>query len=261
MAIDVRRPLKKILPHLLQAQADTLNEADTVQRLIKVFEDVFGYDPMSEITRESAVKDRYCDVALKLDGVIRMLVEAKSGGTVLRHKHIEQAQNYAANSNIKWVILTNGVTWNLYHLTFDEGIESTLAFSVDMTNGVDDKQAELLGLLHRQALRKGELDEYWDERVALSPSSIGRALFTDTTLRVIRREIRRREKILINEEDLAAAIHEMFSTEARERIGPLKIRRARRPKANGGEPAGRRSDDAPVPEVAPAGGQEKKADS
>jgi hypothetical protein len=90
MAVDVRRPLKKYLPHLLQAQTDSLNEADTVQRLTRVFEDVFGYDPMSDITRESAIKDRYCDVALKIDGVIRMLVEVKSGGTVLRHKHIER---------------------------------------------------------------------------------------------------------------------------------------------------------------------------
>jgi hypothetical protein len=256
MAIDVRRPLKKYLPHLIQAQTDTLNEADTVQRLIRVFEDVFGYDSMSDITRESAIKDRYCDVALKIDGVIRMLVEVKSGGTVLRHKHIEQAQNYAANSNIKWVILTNGVMWNLYHLTFDEGIESVLAFTVDVGNGCDDKSAELLGLLHRQALKKGELDEYWDQRVALSPASIGRALFTEKVLKVLRREIRRREKILINEEDLATAIHEMFSTEARERIGPMKIRRTRKPRASGVEPAGRRTDDAPVPD-----GTEKKADS
>jgi hypothetical protein len=108
-------------------------------------------------------------------------------------------------------------------------------------------------------VRKGELDAFWDERVALSPASIGRALFTDSTLRLIRREIRRREKILINEEDLAAAIHHMFSTEARERIGPLKIRRSRKSKGNGGEAAGRRSEDAPVPVVAPAP-QEKKAE-
>jgi hypothetical protein len=150
----------------------------------------------------------------------------------------------------------NGVMWNLYHLTFDEGIESVLAFTVDVTNGVDDKSAELLGLLHRQALKKGELDDYWDQRVALSPASIGRALFTEKVLKVLRREIRRREKILINEEDLATAIHEMFSTEARERIGPMKIRRTRRSKVNGEAAPGRRTDDAPVPE-----GTEKKADS
>lgn len=156
MPVDIRKPLKKYLPHLLQAQTDNLNEADTVQRLIKVLEDVFGYNPMGEITRESAIKDKFVDVALKLDGTVRLLVEAKSAGTTLRDRHIEQAQAYAANSNIRWVLLTNGVAWNLYHLTFEEGIEAVMAYSVDLANGVADKDAELLALLHRTAMRKDE---------------------------------------------------------------------------------------------------------
>ena len=56
MPVDIRKPLKKFLPHLQKAQADNLNEADTVQRVIKVFEEVLGYDPMDEISREAAVK-------------------------------------------------------------------------------------------------------------------------------------------------------------------------------------------------------------
>jgi hypothetical protein len=35
MPVDIRKPLKKFLPHLLQAQSTNLNEADTVQRLTK----------------------------------------------------------------------------------------------------------------------------------------------------------------------------------------------------------------------------------
>lgn len=81
----------------MQAQADKLNEADTAQRLIKVFEDGLAFDTMTEISREFAIKDRFCDVPLMVEGAIRILVEAKSAGTVLRHKHIEQAQSYAAN--------------------------------------------------------------------------------------------------------------------------------------------------------------------
>lgn len=230
-AVDIRKPLKKYLPHLLQAQAESLNEADTVQRLTKVLEDVFGYDPMSEISRESAIKDRFCDLALKVDGATRLLIEVKSGGTVLRHKHIEQAQNYAANGNIRWVLLTNGIAWSLYHLTFEEGIESVLAFTVDLSEGVTDKGAELLTLLHRQCVMKGALEDFWSHRVALSPASIGRAIFTQECLKLIRRDIRRREGLLIDEEDLGVAIHEMFSTESRERIGPMKIRKARTKKA------------------------------
>ena len=43
MSAEVKRSLKKFLPHLLQAKADALNEADTVQRIIRVFESVLGY--------------------------------------------------------------------------------------------------------------------------------------------------------------------------------------------------------------------------
>ncbi len=229
MAVDIRKPLKKYHPHLVRAAEENLNEADTVQRLIKVFEDVLGFDPMSDISRETAIKDRFVDVALKVDGTVRLLVEAKSAATVLRHKHIEQAQNYAANGNIRWVLLTNGLQWQLYHLSFEEGIESSLAFSVDLAAGVDDKGASLIALLHRQALKKGELDDYWEHRIALSPASIGRALFTEECLKFIRREIRRREGVSIDEEDLAEAVHGMLSSEAREQLGPLKIRR--KPKA------------------------------
>jgi hypothetical protein len=52
-------------------------------------------------------------------------IEAKSAATTLRDRHIDQAESYAAKDNIRWVLLTNGVVWSLYHLTFEEGIEST----------------------------------------------------------------------------------------------------------------------------------------
>jgi hypothetical protein len=103
---DIRKDLKKYLPHLLKAAEDNLNEADTLQRLTKVFEDVLGYDAMSEISRESSVKDRYVDVALKVEDAVRILVEVKSASTTLRDRHIEQAQNYAANGNVRWVLPT-----------------------------------------------------------------------------------------------------------------------------------------------------------
>src|SRR5437867_4244805 len=129
MASDISKALKHYVPILLQAQRDNMNEADTVQRLVKVFEDVLGYDSLSEISREAEVKNKYVDVTLKIDGVVRLLVEAKAAGVVLRDRHIDQAQAYASRNNFQWVLLTNCVTWNLYHLTFEEGIEYERAFS------------------------------------------------------------------------------------------------------------------------------------
>jgi hypothetical protein len=246
MPVDIRKDLKKFLPHLLKAQEEDLNEADTVQRLVKVFEEVLGYDAMTEITREKQVRDKFVDIAIKIDGAVRLLVEAKAGGTTLRDRHIEQAERYAAEANIRWVLLTNGVTWHLYHLSFEDGIDYDRVFVVDLSSDTIEKASELLGLLHRQAIRKGEHEEFWQHHAALSAESIGKALFTEEVLRFIRREIRKREKMLVDEEDLANAIHTMFSPEARERIGPVRIRRRKTVKA-----AKPREDAAAQPRPAP----------
>ena len=227
---DVKRQLKKFLPHLIQAKVDSLNEADTVQRIIKVFELVLGYSMLSEITRESNIKDKYVDLAIKIDGRIRLLVEVKSAGTVLRDRHIEQAERYAAEGNHRWVVLTNGTSWNLYHLTFEEGIEYERLFALDLADAeAFDTSVSCLALLHRQCVRKGQLDDHWDKRVAMNPASVGKSLFSEAVLRLIRRDIRKRENLVVDEEDLAKAIHEMMTPEAREQIGPMRIRRKKKP--------------------------------
>ncbi|MGC2283742.1 MAG: type I restriction enzyme HsdR N-terminal domain-containing protein [Candidatus Acidiferrum sp.] len=227
MSVDIRHPLKKLIPILLKAKEENLNEADTVQRIMMVFQNVLGYDPLTEITREMPIKTKYVDLALKIDGVIKLLVEAKAAGCDLRDRHIEQAKSYAAESNLRWVVLTNGVNWNLYHLSFEEGIDTELVFSLDLATDNMDKAAECLALLHEQNVRKGEHEDFWKKRTALDAQSLGRALYTDTVLRLIRREIRKSEGLLLDEEDLAKAIHDMLSEDAREKMGPMKIRRKR----------------------------------
>ena len=228
MRVDIRRRLRKFVPHLLKAQEENLNEADTCQRLVKFFEEILDYDALTEITREQQVKGKYVDFAIKIDGTTRFLVEAKAAGTVLRDRHIEQAERYASEANIRWVLLTNGVAWALYHLSFEEGIEYEKAFAVDLSNDPNEKAAEVLALLHRKAVKGGALDEYWTTRVTLRPASIGKALMTEDVLRFLRREIRKQGGLLVDIEDLANSIHEMFTPEAREEIGPVRLRRKRR---------------------------------
>jgi len=227
MLPDIRRPLKKILPVLLKAKEDNLNEADTVQRLVMFFEEVLGYDPLEEITREAQIKDKYVDVALKIEGNIRLLVEAKAAGVDLRDRHIEQAKGYAAEGNIRWVVLTNGVIWSLYHLTFEQGLEYERMFLADLATDDLDAAARQLALLHRRSIRSGELDEFWAMRTALGPASLAKALYTEGVLRLIRRDIKRREGVLVDIEELAESFHAMLTPEAREKIGPVRIRHKR----------------------------------
>ncbi|HEX3716358.1 MAG TPA: type I restriction enzyme HsdR N-terminal domain-containing protein [Verrucomicrobiae bacterium] len=224
MKINIIHDLRKYLPFLLKAKSDNLNEADTSQRVSKVLESVLGYDPMTEISREVEIRSKYVDLAVKLDGVVKFYVEIKSAGTPLKDRHIEQCERYAAETNLHWVLLTNGVDWNLYHLTFDEGIEYDLAFSVTLADELLAKDSELLGLLHKTSIKTGELEAFWEHWTALSPASIGKALFTEDTMLLMRREIRRKHGLLIGVEDIAAAIHSMFTPEAKELVGPPKIR-------------------------------------
>ena len=228
MSINICKALHKFMPYLIKAQEENLNEADTCQRLVKFFEEVLDYDALTEITREQQIKDKYVDFAIKIDRTIRFLVEAKAAGTTLRDRHIEQAERYAAEANIRWILLTNGIVWVLYHLSFEEGIEYEKAFSVDLTNDPEEKAPALLRLLHKKVVKGGGLEDFWNKQVALSPISIGRALMSEEVLRFIRREIRKQEDLLIDVEDLANSIHEMFTPEAREQIGPVRIRKKRR---------------------------------
>lgn len=226
---DIRKALQKFAPTFLAARDASLNEADTVLRLCKCFETVFGYDAIEDISREANLKNKFVDICLKIDGKVKILVEAKAAPVQLRDRHIDQAQSYASHNNYPWVLLTNGVEWNLYHLTFGDGIDYQLAFSVSLKDetGIDEAAAKL-NHLHKLVVKKGGLEEYWESTTAMSAGSIGKSLFTDTVLLALRKQIRKDSKTIVDHEELAASLHGMLTTEAREQIGPLKIRRKRK---------------------------------
>jgi hypothetical protein len=181
---NIRKQLRRIAPQFIQAREASLNEADTVDRLRRFFEEVLGYDPLDDITSETQMKHKYVDLCLKIEGNIRLLVEAKAANVRLRDRHIEQAESYASRNNYQWVVLTNGVDWHLYHLTFEEGIEYEKVFivSLDSEAGLEEATKKL-ALIHKQSIRKGELEKFWDRATAMCAAPIGKALFTESVLR------------------------------------------------------------------------------
>jgi predicted type IV restriction endonuclease len=86
--------------------------------LVKFIEELLEYDSFKgEVSKELAIKEKYCDIALKVDGTVRILIEAKAAGLKgLVDRNIEQAENYASKAGIRWDVLTNGIEWRLYHL-------------------------------------------------------------------------------------------------------------------------------------------------
>ena len=118
--------IKRFQPILAASKARDDGEADTVRIVTEMLAEVFGYDKFSEITAEYAIRGTYCDLATKLEGSIQALLEVKAIGLDLKDKHVKQAVDYAANQGVDWVVLTNGVHWRIYRVTYGKPIDQDL---------------------------------------------------------------------------------------------------------------------------------------
>jgi predicted type IV restriction endonuclease len=252
MAIDkpTLSKLKKFAEVFKAARERNDNESNTVMILIKLFEEVLGYDPLAgEITKELPVKDRFCDFAIMLGGKTdegkpkpEFLVEAKAAGVKsLNEKHIEQAFNYAARTPVNWVVLTNGLKWHLYHLTFDNGgIQPDLVFNLDILENLDkdaDFVWDTLSVLARNNVKEKSLDTYYEQQKLLSPKTIVTTLLGEEVLMKIRQELNRKAPERLDLKNVFHAVMRVLNSEAVAAAGgltaPTKRRKKRHHHSNG----------------------------
>jgi hypothetical protein len=185
--------IKRFQPVLLSAKSRDVNESDTVIIVTDLLAEVFGFDKYSEITSEYVIRGTYVDLAIKLDGTLQMLIEVKAIGLDLKESFVKQAVDYAANQGIEWVVLTNGVVWQIFKVTFTKPIDQELVLELNFLNlsPKNSTDIENLYLLTKEGLGKSVLGEYHAQRQALSRYFIGAMILSDTVLDVIRRELRR----------------------------------------------------------------------
>jgi hypothetical protein len=108
------RRLAKPLKDLLERDA---NEGDTRMVVNRLLTDVLGYDEFSDLTTEYAVKGEFADYGIRIDRDLVAFIEVKRAATKLAAKHLRQAEMYAVNEGVEWIILTNGAEWRAYHLS------------------------------------------------------------------------------------------------------------------------------------------------
>src|ERR1051326_2349836 len=83
--------LKRFQPIVESARTRDINESDTVVLMTGILSEILGFDKYADITTELAIRGTFCDLALKIDGKLWLLVEAKAIGTDLKENHIKQA--------------------------------------------------------------------------------------------------------------------------------------------------------------------------
>lgn len=185
-----QKGLRKFKPVITKAIAQDLNESDTVTIITDILESVFGYDKYSEITSEYAIKKTFCDLAIKINDEVKILIEVKSIGTTLNKDHLRQATNYGANSGIEWVILTNGHNWRIYNISFGSKVDYNMVFEFDFTelSMRNDTDVEHLALLSKENVAKSgdSLKDFYQQKKVLDKVVVGQILQSEPVTRAIK---------------------------------------------------------------------------
>lgn len=188
--------VKRFKPIVAKAKDKDVNESDTVAIIMDILSDVFGYDKYSEITSEYAIKKTFCDLAIKVNGQPRILIEAKAAGLNLKDQHIKQAVDYGSNSGVEWVILTNAVQWMVYRIIFGKPVVSELVYDFDFTqiNPKKESDLELLYYLTKEAMSKAgkaSLDEFHTHKQMVNKYVVSQVLLSDPVLDATRKALKK----------------------------------------------------------------------
>ncbi len=205
--IDRAKPaLRRYQKAFEAAKTRDVNESDTRVIISDFVAEVLGFDKYSEVTTEFAVKSTFCDLAIKVKGKPRFLIECKSAGTNLKANHVRQATDYGANEGVEWVLLTNGPEWHAHRVRFEQPIRADEVFAINLLDP-NSKAATLLEhlyLISREGVGATAIDEFWEQKEATSRFVIAQLLLSDDMLGSIRRRLRRMYPGLkTTEEDLA----------------------------------------------------------
>jgi hypothetical protein len=185
--------LKRFQPILSSALARDINESDTMMIVTDIFDELFGYEKIHELTSEHQIRGTFCDLAVMIEGKLRLLVEVKAIGLDLKEKHLRQAVNYAANQGLEWVVLTNAVDWQVHKLDFSQPIswELTCDFNLLELKPKSASTIDCLYLLSREGLMKGALPDHYIQKQATSRHVLGALILSDPVVKTVRRELKR----------------------------------------------------------------------
>ena len=216
----IKDVLKRFSPVLVSQRDRDVSEADTVTVVKDLLSDLFGFDKYAEVTSEHAIRGTYCDLAIKLDGKLRLLLEVKAIGLQLNEKHIKQAVDYATNQGLDWVVLTNGIRWMLFRISFKKPIEAKIVAEFDLLAADLKSEADLekIYLITKEGILKGAVVEFSEKQSATSKYLIAAVLLNDQdVLNAIRRELRKITDILVEPSVIAEVLRtEVIKREALE---------------------------------------------
>lgn len=209
--------VQKFQPILRKASLSNKNESDTVTIIADILCEVFGYDKYENITSELAIKRTFCDLAVKLDGQVKLLIECKAVSVDLREEHVLQATNYAANAGIDWVVLTNGIDWRVYRVVFSKPVDRFLVHE-NVNQPADLEALYRLCAESFSGPNNSSLDVLYVRRKVLNKYVVGQLILNDWMVKSIRGSLQRHfPSVSVTDDELRRIIRdEVFRPEISE---------------------------------------------
>ena len=205
--------LKTVLPKFQKvlgiAKSRDINESDTVSVINDMLSDVFGWEKYSEITSELAIRGTYCDLALRIGDKFEYLIEVKAIGLDLKEMHLRQAIGYGANKGIQWIVLTNGIQWDIYRLRFEQPIQWDVVARINMenVNTKSDSDFEKLLLLTKEGVEKNAREELYEKTQCINRYVVSQMILSEPCISLLRRELKKlSEGINVEDEEVKSII-------------------------------------------------------
>ena len=206
----LKKEINQFQKILSTAKDRDVNESDTVTIITDMLANVFGFDKYTEITSEQAIRGTYCDLAIKLNGKIKFLIEVKAIGLTLKENHLRQAISYGVTNGIPWVVLTNGVDWEIYKIRFEKPVNYDLVCSFNFAelNSKKLEDQDKVFLLCKEGIEKAAIEEFHDHVQSVNRFMVGAIVQSDPVISVIRRELRRiADGVKVTEEEIQTILY------------------------------------------------------
>lgn len=178
---------------------DGLKEYPTRIIFVDPLLQALGWDvrDSDEVTLEYPTIDgKSVDYALKINHKPVLFIEANPLNDPLTDfKSITQVVGYAANAGVEWCILTNGVTYKIYHSTDEVEVPDKLLFEISLdpekTEGMTIREvAEQFARFSKDAIVRGSLKEVSKQTFTAGKpkKALGKVFidFPNTLIRLVR---------------------------------------------------------------------------
>jgi hypothetical protein len=119
---------------------------------------------------------------------------------------------------MNWVLPTNGIEWQLYHVAFDQdsGISHDLVFELNFMEKLKtdaDFAWDTLSVLAKSNVQEHSLETYYERNKLLSPNAIVNTLVSEEVLTKIRQKLNRQAPARLDIKDVFRAVMQVLNRE------------------------------------------------